>query len=125
MDINIRRVYEAPDKGDGYRILVDRVWPRGVSKEAAHVDEWHKNVAPTTPLRQWFGHDPEKWEEFRKRYWKELNANGDEVAPLLEKARAGRMTLVFSAKDEKHNNAVALREYLLASPRKRAAADQE
>jgi len=110
---------------DGYRVLVDRVWPRGVSKEAARVDAWNKDVAPSTRLRQWFGHDPGKWGEFKKRYWQELHANRAGVAPLLERARAGRVTLVFGAKDAEHSNAAALREYLMNELGEDAAADAE
>ena len=88
MRIQLRRVYESPGMNNGYRVLVDRVWPRGVSKEAARVDAWNKDVAPSTRLRQWFGHDPGKWGEFKKRYWQELHANCAGVAPLLERARA-------------------------------------
>lgn len=108
----MRRVYEGATKNDGYRILIDRVWPRGVSKEDARLDAWNKDVAPSNALRKWFGHDPDKWDEFRKRYRRELSAKGAAVAPLLEMAREKRVTLVFSAKDPKHNNAVVLREYL-------------
>ncbi len=125
MRIQIRRVYEAPGKNDGYRVLVDRIWPRGVSKEAASVDAWNKDVAPSTQLRQWFGHDPEKWAEFKKRYWQELKANRAGVASLLEQARAGRVTLVFGAKDAEHSNAAALREYLMKELGEDAAAGAE
>jgi uncharacterized protein YeaO (DUF488 family) len=112
MDIWIRRIYDAPTKNDGLRILVDRVWPRGVSKDDARLDAWSKDVAPSTDLRKWFGHDPGKWDEFKKRYRRELSANRDAVAPILGKAREKRITLVFGAKDEERNNAVVLREYL-------------
>ncbi|HPV37496.1 MAG TPA: DUF488 family protein [Candidatus Hydrogenedentes bacterium] len=125
MRIQLRRVYESPGMNDGYRVLVDRVWPRGVSKEAARVDAWNKDVAPSTRLRQWFGHDPGKWGEFKKRYWQELHANCAGVAPLLERARAGRVTLVFGAKDAEHSNAAALREYLMKELGEDAAADAE
>jgi uncharacterized protein YeaO (DUF488 family) len=125
MRIQLRRVYESPGMNDGYRVLVDRVWPRGVSKEAARVDAWNKDVAPSTRLRQWFGHDPGKWGEFKKRYWQELHANRAGVAPLLERARAGRVTLVFGAKDAEHSNAAALREYLMKELGEDAAADAD
>lgn len=111
--VRVRRVYDAAGEDDGYRVLVDRLWPRGVSKEAAHVDEWVREVAPSDELRHWFGHDPELWEEFKQRYYSELE--GD-PAPSLEHLRelvADRdVTLVYAAKDTEHNNAVALRELL-------------
>ncbi|MEA3366312.1 MAG: DUF488 family protein [Candidatus Hydrogenedentes bacterium] len=112
MDIRIRRLYHEATKNDGYRVLVDRVWPRGVSKQDAHLDAWNRDVAPTDDLRKWFGHDPDKWDEFKKQYKNELSANWEAVAPLLEKAREKRVTLVFGAKDKEHNNAVVLREFL-------------
>ncbi len=117
MDIRIRRAYEEPGRGDGYRVLVDRVWPRGVRREALAIDDWPKDVAPSDGLRRWFGHDPEKWPEFRDRYFAELRRGKDAVEQLVERVREGRVTLVYGARDEEHNNAVALREYL----RKRVA----
>ena len=112
MQIGLKRAYEAPEESDGFRILVDRIWPRGVSKEALKLDLWQKEIAPSADLRKWFGHDPEKWEEFRRRYFGELDGRKELVEELLSKVRHGRVTLLFSAHDEKHNNAVALKEYL-------------
>ncbi|MBS1942597.1 MAG: DUF488 family protein [Bacteroidetes bacterium] len=113
MDIRIKRIYEEAAKDDGYRLLVDRVWPRGMTKEHAHVDEWLKEFGPSTELRQWFGHVPEKYPEFRKRYVKELKALSAELDKVRALARKQRVTLVYSAKDEEHNQAVVLREVLL------------
>jgi uncharacterized protein YeaO (DUF488 family) len=114
MDIHLRRVYDPPGRGDGCRILVDRVWPRGVSKEDLHLDEWQKEIAPSTRLRKWFGHDPERWKGFQERYFAELEEKQDAVRELLKRARRGRVTLVYGARDEDHNQAVALRAYLRA-----------
>lgn len=110
--IKIKRVYELPDKGDGMRILVDRLWPRGVSKTAAQIDLWLKEIAPSNALRKWFGHDPAKWAEFRKRYSRELEKNSAAVAQLKQFVNKGKVTLVYGARDEEHNNAVALKEHL-------------
>lgn len=110
--IRIKRAYEAHSEGDGERILVDRIWPRGLRKADAHIDLWLKDVAPSTPLRQWFGHDPARWEEFRHRYRAELARNPEPVAQLRTRARDGTLTLVYSARDEQHNQAVVLRELL-------------
>ena len=110
--IKVKRIYQAADPKDGFRILVDRVWPRGLTKEAARIDLWLKDVAPSTPLRKWFGHDPALWDEFRNRYFAELDQNRGPVEQILSKAKKKRVTLLFGAKDEKHNNAVALKEYL-------------
>ena len=112
MSIGVRRVYDKPAGSDGYRVLIDRVWPRGVSKKDAKLDAWNKDVAPSTELRKWFGHDPAKWEEFKKRYKLELSSNRQAFALLLEKARTERVTLVFGSKDEIHSKAAVLREYL-------------
>lgn len=112
MKIALKRVYEQADKQDGYRILVDGIWPRGIKKEQASLDCWLKSIAPSSALRKWFGHDPEKWPEFKKRYFQELKANPEALAPLIEIAQSRRVTLLFSAKDSVHNNAVALKEYL-------------
>lgn len=112
MSIHVKRAYDAPAKRDGCRILVDRMWPWGISKKELQIDEWIKDLAPTTELRQWFGHDPEKWAEFKRRYFRELAEHSGEMAKLLNKARAEQITLVFSAKDQKCNNAVALKQYL-------------
>jgi uncharacterized protein YeaO (DUF488 family) len=112
MAIRLKRAYEKKGGRDGTRVLVDRVWPRGVRKQEAGIDQWLKEIAPSTPLRKWFGHDPEKWPEFKERYFRELDQNEALVAKLSEVNRKGTVTLVFAAKDEKYNNAVALREYL-------------
>ena len=112
VSIQIKRVYELPSEGDGFRVLIDHLWPRGVKKEAAAIDEWLKAVSPSTDLRKWFNHDPEKWEEFKRRYFLELDENRDVVARLARKAEAETVTLVFSSKEERFNNAVALKEYL-------------
>lgn len=111
LEIRLKRAYEEPSEGDGARVLVDRIWPRGVSREEAQVALWLREVAPSDGLRRWFGHDPERWEQFRERYWKELGER-EEVGVLEGLARQGGVTLVFGAKDEEHNNAVALKEYL-------------
>ena len=110
--IRVKRVYEEPSREDGLRILVDRLWPRGLTKARAAVDLWLKDVAPSTELRKWFGHDPEKWDEFRRRYFRELDAQPDAVATLLERGAKGKVTLVYGAKDSAHNQAVALKDYL-------------
>lgn len=112
MNIKIKRVYEPPARGDGQRVLVDRVWPRGVSRDEAKLDDWLKDVAPSTDLRKWFGHDPAKWSEFRRRYRAELGRRDDALRPLLERAHHGTLTLLFGARDETHNQAVVLREWL-------------
>ncbi|MEZ5566059.1 MAG: DUF488 domain-containing protein [Gammaproteobacteria bacterium] len=112
--IRIKRTYEAPARGDGRRILVERLWPRGMRKEALHADEWLKDVAPSTELRQWFGHQVERWEEFRRRYRKELDANPDAWGPILAASRKGTVTLLYSAHDTEHNGALVLSEYLCA-----------
>lgn len=108
----IKRVYDAPSKGDGMRILIDRLWPRGLSKEKAKIDVWMKEIAPSTQLRKWFGHEPEKWDEFRKRYLEELKENKKEVEQLIALTKKGTVTLVFGAKDTEHNDAVVLYELL-------------
>jgi uncharacterized protein YeaO (DUF488 family) len=111
--IKIKRIYEKPAKEDGWRVLVDRLWPRGMKKEAAHIDLWLKDIAPSDSLRQWFGHDPEKWGEFQKKYRSELAKAKELVAKLkkMEKQR-GTITLLFGAKDEERNQAVALASFL-------------
>lgn len=110
--IKVKRVYEEPEKADGVRVLVDRVWPRGLSKEAAAVDYWLREIAPSAELRKWFGHDPAKWEAFYARYVSELAAGAKDVVFLRARAKKGTVTLVYAAKDEAHNNAVALKRYL-------------
>lgn len=111
-DIQVKRVYDKPSRNDGRRILVDRIWPRGLSRDKAQVDEWVKDVAPSSELRRWFKHDPDKWPEFKNRYFSELDGNSDAVAALKDHCKAGKVTLVFGAKEERYNNAVALAEYL-------------
>ena len=111
--IRIKRVHEPADESDGRRILIDRLWPRGVSKAAAQIDYWAKSVAPSTELRRWYQHDPVKWTEFRRRYAEELDANPDGLAELRTRLADGPVTFVFSSKEERLNNAHALREYLL------------
>lgn len=113
MNIQIKRVYEKPSADDGKRILVDRLWPRGLTKEKARIDIWMKNIAPSTELRQWFGHDPSKWEEFKRRYSEELRTNKVTVAELTEQIKKGKTTLVYGAKDELHSHAVVLKDYLI------------
>ncbi|MBL8600180.1 MAG: DUF488 domain-containing protein [Devosia sp.] len=108
----IKRVYLPPDKDDGQRVLVDRLWPRGVSKREAAIDVWLKDVAPSAALRKWFGHDPQRWEEFRRRYLAELADNTDAVDQLRELAKTGRVTLLYGALDEEHNQARVLLELL-------------
>jgi uncharacterized protein YeaO (DUF488 family) len=110
MKIKIKRVYEKPDKEDGFRILVDRLWPHGLTKEKASVDLWLKDIAPSTELRKWFGHDPEKWKEFRKRYNEELKKNEEQVYLLNDQIKKGTVTLVYGAKDEEHNEALVLKD---------------
>jgi uncharacterized protein YeaO (DUF488 family) len=112
-DIQLKRAYEPPAAGDGLRILVDRLWPRGVSKAEAAIDRWDKDIAPSTQLRQWFGHDPRRWDEFRRRYTEELHQHAAMLAELRELAGQAPITLVYSAHDEAHNDAVVLREVLL------------
>ena len=112
--IRIKRAYEPPTHDDGTRILIDRLWPRGVKKENLALDQWAKELAPSTELRQWFGHDPALWEEFRRRYAAELRPHADLLESLRALARKSPITLVYSAHDEAHNNAVAMREFLLA-----------
>lgn len=110
MKIRIKRVYEQPDKHDGRRILVDRLWPRGLTKEKASVDLWLKDIAPSTALRKWFGHDPEKWLEFKKRYLVELKSNSEQIRLLKQELDKGVVTLVYGTKDEEHNEAVVIQE---------------
>lgn len=112
MNIKIKRVYEQPDKDDGVRILVDRLWPRGLTKDKAHVDLWLKEIAPSTELRKWFGHDPTKWKSFRGRYETEIRHNDALIRMLVDKARKGTVTLVYAARDEKHNEALVLKQFL-------------
>jgi uncharacterized protein YeaO (DUF488 family) len=108
----LKRVYEKPSPNDGKRVLVERLWPRGLKKEDAKVDDWLREVAPSTELRKWFGHDVAKWDEFRQRYWKELDKRKDLVSKLARECREKKVTFVFASKEEQHNNAVALKEYI-------------
>ena len=110
--IKVKRVYEPAVSGDGTRFLVERLWPRGVKKSELKMDAWLKDVAPSTELRQWFGHDPEKWRDFRERYNRELRANPDAVQPIIAAAKRGTVTLLYSSHDTEHNNAVALMQYV-------------
>lgn len=112
--LKLKRVYDDPGPGDGDRILVDRLWPRGLKKEAALLEDWLKDLAPSDDLRRWFSHAPQRWEEFQERYVEELEdpENKAPIEALLERARRGTVTLVFAAKDEQRNNAVVLKQYL-------------
>jgi uncharacterized protein YeaO (DUF488 family) len=111
--LKLKRVYESRSASDGYRVLVDRLWPRGLSKERAHVDLWMKEIGPSDALRKWFGHDPARWTPFRERYWKELEDEQQLVAQLKQVLKEHRIvTLLYGAKDEEHNQAVALQGFL-------------
>jgi uncharacterized protein YeaO (DUF488 family) len=118
-NVKLKRAYEPPAAGDGTRILVDRLWPRGVKKATAAIDLWAKDIAPSTELRQWFGHKTDRWEEFRRRYVAELERRTDLLGELRARARSGPITLVFGAHDQAHNDAVVLREMLLGMPIRR------
>lgn len=115
-NIKLKRAYEPREPVDGTRILVDRLWPRGVTKAAAAIDQWVKEIAPSTTLRKWFGHDPARWEEFRSRYAAEIHDHSDVLRDLRDQARQGPITLVYSAHDEAHNDAIVLRDILLGRP---------
>jgi uncharacterized protein YeaO (DUF488 family) len=110
--VQVKRAYEPPGKNDGARFLVERLWPRGVKKENLQVEGWLRDVAPSKELRGWFQHDPAKWKEFRQRYFRELGKHADAWQPLLARARRDLVTLVYSAHDTEHNNAIALKEFL-------------
>ena len=112
MPILLKRVYENPSKRDGFRVLVERLWPRGISKERAQVDLWLKDIAPSSELRKWFGHDSRRWDEFKKRYFAELIQQEALLVDLLTRAKKAPVTFVFASKEERYNNAVALKEYL-------------
>lgn len=112
-NIRLKRAYEPPATSDGRRILVDRLWPRGISKADAAIDRWMKDIAPSTELREWFGHDAERWPEFQRRYALEVRKHREQLAELRRLARKDPLTLVYSARDETHNDAVALRQVLL------------
>lgn len=113
MPVRTKRIYEAPEPEDGTRILVDRLWPRGVSKEEAQLEDWMKDIAPSDELREWFDHDPDRWDEFRERYRDELDDRPERVQDLLEYARSGTLTLLYAATDKEHNNADVLADYLV------------
>lgn len=112
MSVRVKRVYDQPDKNDGYRVLVDRLWPRGMTKKNVHIDEWAKEIAPSTALRKWFKHGSGKWTEFKKKYSAELDQHREEIERLAEKARKQTVTLLFSARNTEQNNAIALKEYI-------------
>ncbi len=112
MSISLKRAYETPSGSDGCRILVERLWPRGLLKLDAKIDLWPKEAAPSTELRRWFNHEPDKWVEFKRRYFKELRTRRESLEPILERVRAGRVTFVFASRESRFNNAVALKEYL-------------
>jgi uncharacterized protein YeaO (DUF488 family) len=115
-NIKMKRAYEIPSAGDGTRILIDRLWPRGITKATAAIDLWAKDIAPSTALRRWFGHDPARWQAFRRRYSLEIHRHRDQLDELRTLAQRGRITLVFSAHDEIHNDAIVLRDILLGRP---------
>lgn len=110
--IRLKRVYEPPAKEDGLRILVERLWPRGLTKERAAVDVWLKEIAPSPELRRWYGHDPAKWDEFRERYWGELKRGTDTIAELQRLLKRGAVTFVYAARDEAHNSAAVLKQFI-------------
>jgi uncharacterized protein YeaO (DUF488 family) len=112
MSIAVKRAYDEPAKDDGYRVLVERLWPRGMKKEAVPLDQWAKELAPSTALRKWFGHDPARWDGFRHRYAGELDGLIEHWQPLAERSARHRVTLIYSARDEEHNSALVLRDYL-------------
>jgi uncharacterized protein YeaO (DUF488 family) len=110
--IQLKRAYEKPERADGFRILVDRLWPRGLTKEKAAIDLWLKDLGPSTELRKWFGHDPKKWRGFRSRYRTELKQRGDQLRLIERKANEGTVTLIYGARDQQHNEAVVLKQLL-------------
>lgn len=110
--IKTKRVYDPPEPEDGARFLIDRLWPRGIKKDALNLNSWLKDITPSNQLRIWFGHEPEKWDEFRKRYFAELDSRTEAVRLLIESASHDNVTLLYSAKDTSHNNAIVLKEYL-------------
>jgi uncharacterized protein YeaO (DUF488 family) len=119
MKLKIKRAYEKAERQDGLRVLVDRLWPRGMKRDEAQIDLWLKDAAPSAPLRKWFNHEPDKWEEFKKRYFEELAANDSMLEPIR---RAKAVTLVYGSKEERYNNAAALMEYLSGRSKKRSRA---
>ncbi|MFP3983881.1 MAG: DUF488 domain-containing protein [Desulfurivibrionaceae bacterium] len=112
MSIALKRIYEEPAGEDGYRVLVDRLWPRGISKDKAGIDEWLKEIAPTDRLRKWFHQNPSQWDKFRRSYLAELKKHREKLRPLAERGKSERVTLVFGGRDERHNNAVVVKQYL-------------
>ena len=110
--VQVKRVYEEYSQTDGYRVLVERLWPRGISKERAKLDLWLKEISPSPQLRQWFSHDPEKWDGFRKRYWAELKQAQKPVEQLRKLIKQGKLTLIYAARDEQHNSAIILKDFL-------------
>jgi uncharacterized protein YeaO (DUF488 family) len=119
--IRVKRTYDPPARGDGWRVLVERLWPRGMKKEALAADAWLKEVAPSTELRKWFNHREDRWEEFQRRYWDELKKNPDAWRPILDAGRRGTVTLLYSAHDTVHNGALVLRDYLMKRGKARAS----
>jgi uncharacterized protein YeaO (DUF488 family) len=122
--VKLKRAYEAASRGDGYRVLVERLWPRGIRKEALALDEWRKEVAPSGELRKWFNHDPERWSEFKLRYLKELKETAalEQLRALADRAAGGTLTLIFSSHDAEHNNAVVLKGQIERRARRRSGA---
>jgi uncharacterized protein YeaO (DUF488 family) len=112
VSIRLKRVYEKPANADGRRVLVDRIWPRGLSKQEARIDEWLKEIAPSAKLRKWFGHDPDRWKEFKKRYAADLEDQRENVEQVARASKKRTVTLLFGAKDTRYNNAVALKKYI-------------
>jgi uncharacterized protein YeaO (DUF488 family) len=119
LDIRLKRAYEPPSKADGTRVLIDRLWPRGVTKAKAAIDHWFRDLAPSTELRKWFGHDPARWVEFRRRYTAKLKQHGEQLDELLQMAAEGPVTLIYGAHDEQHNDAVVLKDVLVERARNR------
>jgi len=120
-NIALKRAYDPPDEADGVRVLVDRLWPRGLTKKSAAIDQWPKDVTPSTELRKWFHHDPDRWDEFRRRYLAELKDKGSELDELRKLAQAGPITLIYAARDTPHLHATVLRDVLLGASAKRDA----
>jgi uncharacterized protein YeaO (DUF488 family) len=112
LEVLIKRIYDLPESGDGYRVLIDHVWPRGVSRERAKLDEWDRELAPSDELRRWFDHVPERFDQFRTRYREELGAHADRVEELRKHARTGPLTILYAARDREHNNAVVVAEFV-------------
>jgi len=110
--IRVKRIYDPPSADDGFRILVDRLWPRGLNRSRAKVDLWLKDIAPSNELRRWYGHDPKKWTEFKKRYFKEIEGRDEELEVIIHRGKGGTVTFLFSSKEEKLNNAAALKEFV-------------